>query len=828
MTTDKTTLLGDDEPLTRPMPTMPLPTMPLLTTPMPAASGRISESTPDRAQRPGHPGDGWVDEDTWLTEDITPSNVLESIALLDQTQPPDSVKIIHFDHAVEPCSGTSAVVYAGLTEDGTAVAVKIFRGSGVDVTVAEHVQKEWRAAQADYGPHVVRALACLRIAAPTGNRSYWAIVMNRVAGPTLKKVLNDVNAKKEIDDDTQLRWLRTGLMGLVALAERGHQLRDIKPQNIGLTSEDNRRAEPIFLDHGVAKRADTKTLVWAGTASYAAPEYLSGDRDRLMDRVDVFSFGASLIDVFTGGHGFEDSDPDLRTLNARPRLDDRRLAPGAARILRGTLVKNPEARPSAAELLALLDDPTALPDWDADTPYKRASANNSVTPDAAAGEGRNSADPLPTVPLAPDATATKTLEPNEVFDLDVGLSNRPSPVRVQPPQAPAPGAKTATLLPLTEDLAALEMRTETPPIRRRWLERFAGVDPRYVTARTDRTMYTLLGLLLVVYAFYAVAAVTVLTRMVMESGDTVPNSVTVTGILIGISVATVVISLDRSIVATSYADLDNIDDAAKDDQPLRPHLPGSIWVRIVFAILFAFFVGEAVNQAIFAKDIVAHLAERASTSLEGRTAQIRADSAPAIKIETTEISVAKQAIDKYAASIAEQFTFAEGERKGTFGTGNTGCGSQCLGYLNTGQTLQAGQIAFNQQQQQVIDDANGRTRLIEAGIDKKITEARAKLAQNTGLIAREKALWAMLLEDPWMLIKYIVLTTLFLLLELAAVMIKLSTRGNNYERDLARALRHRERVDRLRTTSLNNLSHRRAQANDVLIAEADQQFYRRQ
>lgn len=124
---------------------------------------------------------------------------------------------------------------------------------------------------------------------------------------------------------------------------------------------------------------------------------------------------------------------------------------------------------------------------------------------------------------------------------------------------------------------------------------------------------------------------------------------------------------------------------------------------------------------------------------------------------------------------------AEGERTGTSGTGVVGCGERCLAHLDQAAALVAGQPTLDASQDAIINAANVEKGAIEGRKAEDVNEAKNQLALNTGPVARERALWSLLLSDGGMMAKYLILTALFLLLEMAAVITKLSTRGNNYE-----------------------------------------------
>lgn len=151
-----------------------------------------------------------------------------------------------------------------------------------------------------------------------------------------------------------LRQLAQGIAALHA-ADRVH--RDIKPSNIRVTPE----GRAVLLDFGLVKpvsRRDPSTGGLVGTAVYMAPEQaLGGD---VAPAIDWFALGVVLYEALTGElphHG--GTALQLVLAKQRPPPPPRHWVPDvpadldelAARLL----APAPEARPSAAEVLATVD-----------------------------------------------------------------------------------------------------------------------------------------------------------------------------------------------------------------------------------------------------------------------------------------------------------------------------------------------------------------------------------------------------------------------------------------------------------------------------------------
>ena len=104
---------------------------------------------------------------------------------------------------------------------------------------------------------------------------------------------------------------------LAALHEKGFLHGDVKPSNIGFTSE----GSPKLLDFGLAHAVDDATIV-GGTLPYLSPEVLAGRPAEEAD--DVWSLCVVLYEMVSGRHPFASGALE----QVRSRIGRQRLSAG--------------------------------------------------------------------------------------------------------------------------------------------------------------------------------------------------------------------------------------------------------------------------------------------------------------------------------------------------------------------------------------------------------------------------------------------------------------------------------------------------------------------
>lgn len=170
------------------------------------------------------------------------------------------------------------------------------------------------------------------------------IAMEYVEGKTLKKLVETepLSLKKILDIAIQ------SCDGLAAAREKGIIHRDIKSDNIMVTT----KGQVKIMDFGLAKLKGSTKLTKAGTtlgtAAYMSPEQASGEE--VDYRSDIFSFGVVLYELLTGQLPFKGEHQQAiiySILNEEPQPVARfnnKVSPEIDRIVFKALAKDKEER----------------------------------------------------------------------------------------------------------------------------------------------------------------------------------------------------------------------------------------------------------------------------------------------------------------------------------------------------------------------------------------------------------------------------------------------------------------------------------------------------
>ncbi|MEV2252275.1 PQQ-binding-like beta-propeller repeat protein [Streptomyces sp. NPDC050147] len=263
-------------------------------------------------------------------------------------------------------SGGMGTVYLARTASGRPVAIKLihqqFAGDEEfrirfrqEVAAARRVSGAFTAAVVDADP----------------DAEYPWMATTYIEGRTLAQEI----AKKGPLTGAELRTLAIGLTEALRDIHRvGVVHRDLKPSNVVLSPEG-----PRVIDFGISRAADQQTLTMTGrvigTPPFMSPEQLQAPRG-VGPRSDVFSLGTLLVYAATGQGPFDADSPYMtayQVVHEAPELDS---VPAALRsVVEPCLDKDPEARPSADQLLVRLRD---LPVEMGDAAGVRASRTRDI------------------------------------------------------------------------------------------------------------------------------------------------------------------------------------------------------------------------------------------------------------------------------------------------------------------------------------------------------------------------------------------------------------------------------------------------------------------
>ena len=107
------------------------------------------------------------------------------------------------------------------------------------------------------------------------------------------------------------------LMGLDAIHRAGIVHRDVSPENLMVTRDDEGNEVVKVIDLGIAKQwgetteSKTKTGMFVGKWKYCSPEHLGivNEGERIDGRADIYSFGIVLYEMLTGVPPFQADTP---------------------------------------------------------------------------------------------------------------------------------------------------------------------------------------------------------------------------------------------------------------------------------------------------------------------------------------------------------------------------------------------------------------------------------------------------------------------------------------------------------------------------------------
>lgn len=236
-------------------------------------------------------------------------------------------------------AGGMGAVYQGVhTKINRPAAIKVLAFSGKDSTIARRFFNEARLQAGLHHPNIATLYDFQEI----GERLF--IVMEYVDGETLEALIK----RRYFAVEDALKTFETICEAVAFIHGNSIIHRDIKPQNIKLSS----RGVVKLLDFGIAKDSISQGLTRIGgvigTPNYLAPEQLVGKP--ATPRSDIWALGVLFYEMLTGdepfkGNTFGELHMQITTGKfEEPEKINPAVTPDVSRIVSKCLEKNPEGR----------------------------------------------------------------------------------------------------------------------------------------------------------------------------------------------------------------------------------------------------------------------------------------------------------------------------------------------------------------------------------------------------------------------------------------------------------------------------------------------------
>ena len=338
---------------------------------------------------------------------------------------------------------------------------------------------------------------------------------------------------------------------------------------------------------------------------------------------------------------------------------------------------------------------------------------------------------------------------------------------------------------------------------RTFLLRVANVNPANVRIHTDRVLYSAIGVFILLYFAYATVGAAAFIDATTNYAHPWWQW------LVGPPVAVAVIAFDRAVVGRVAVNLANLD--SQDPRHLLRHRTLGLYAgRLLLALLFAVIITEPLMLARYRPEIDAWLARSHSEQLS------HSESTGAIVTYTRELAkLADQdaaddrAVDRlYELAAAKRqeaatlYTQALADSAGNGVTHRAGCpvGGYCYALVQRSRVLNEEASSLDAQAQQVRaaqETSRAARAQQKADLTAKIGQQRAAnlaaVTGDSGFGARTKAMWHLARDDFWGIgFFYVGVALLLVVLDCAAVGLKLISHGNAYERAEARDARRLE------------------------------------
>jgi eukaryotic-like serine/threonine-protein kinase len=246
--------------------------------------------------------------------------------------------------------GGMGEVFRGTDEQlGREVAVKLLLRSDRDPRAAERFHREARAAARLNDPHVVAVYDFGQ------HEDGFFLVMELVEGGS---VADELEEHGPLPKDRAIEIIEQSAAGLAAAHREDVVHRDVKPSNLLISTDGTIKVADFGIAHLPGEGASTLTGTGQiiGSAQYLAPERAQGGQAG--KPADVYALGCVLYQLVTGRPPFTGEHPTAILYQhvdadpAPPSLERPELAGAFEQVLLQMLAKDPDDRPTAAEIEA--------------------------------------------------------------------------------------------------------------------------------------------------------------------------------------------------------------------------------------------------------------------------------------------------------------------------------------------------------------------------------------------------------------------------------------------------------------------------------------------
>lgn len=308
------------------------------------------------------------------------------------------------------------------------------------------------------------------------------------------------------------------------------------------------------------------------------------------------------------------------------------------------------------------------------------------------------------------------------------------------------------------------------------LLRLGGIEPELVGNGMDRARYTTAVLAMLLYGIFATAGFTIFLMIATEGGPW-------PWVLGGLMIAFAIMLYDRMLLSHVNVNLTNPSDQATP--PLgRTRVSGYV-VRVLIALVTAAVVTHPLTLEMYRNEIDGELVKMQTTELNHRIDEVNTERTTRkgnlggrIETDRQELTVAQSDVTTLEGE-------AQRERNGQGPTGQPGCGRQCQLLVDRYNDAVGRRNAANDRLTADLAAKSTDEKRIDGEQDAKIRNLQAHPPKVAGVLNQETALWQVLGESVPAMVRYLLVVVLFILLDIAVLLVKLSNRKSAY--DLAMA-----------------------------------------